>query len=495
MPPKKKRALAPSTLERASELANIDMQRDGAVLSELQRQEIRASSAGLTAEIERLDAEAARIAATRRDFAAQLAVNTSLLAPIWSVPFDILCEIFLLVVAQYPVASRNFGSPAVALVCREWRAVALRCPRLWTIVNVPHQNSDVSKDIIQSYLSRSCRLPLDVHAEGPDWKHDWPAGGPSKADKVMGKLLRRVGRLSADRWRSLSVTGDIVVLSQQTKEKEEDLLPLDFLADAPRLREATLDVAYPATWPPMSFYGDALKSMTYLLRQSCSNEFMTITNTVLYQTELDTLIVLDSKYSRDIYTPEVLYRGPLVVIPKLDKLTTIVVSGLAHLILGAIHVSNLTTITVRDAYEEEDISGPMTSILRMMEESNLNSVRTLKLVRVIADSETLDSLYQCLEGLPGLDHLHIDNGLYTIVDSILRTELLAWMKRRKATAASRLPNLPHLALRFGAAASKQFVQPLRELMNSRKSGRVVDGVSLKALSRFTSDMGLEFSLP
>lgn len=286
-----------------------------------------------------------------------------------------------------------------------------------------------------------------------------------------------------------------VITTTWREEKEEDLLPLDFLADAPRLREATLDVAYPATWPPMSFYGDALKSMTYLLRQSCSNEFMTITNTVLYQTELDTLIVLDSKYSRDIYTPEVLYRGPLVVIPKLDKLTTIVVSGLAHLILGAIHVSNLTTITVRDAYEEEDISGPMTSILRMMEESNLNSVRTLKLVRVIADSETLDSLYQCLEGLPGLDHLHIDNGLYTIVDSILRTELLAWMKRRKATAASRLPNLPHLALRFGAAASKQFVQPLRELMNSRKSGRVVDGVSLKALSRFTSDMGLEFSLP
>ena len=58
-----------------------------------------------------------------------------------NLPHDILSEIFLEVVSRYYILMQNLGTPAFARVCREWRALALNNPRLWTAINVPYGES------------------------------------------------------------------------------------------------------------------------------------------------------------------------------------------------------------------------------------------------------------------------------------------------------------------------------------------------------------------
>ncbi|KAL1726122.1 hypothetical protein EV714DRAFT_287427 [Schizophyllum commune] len=526
MPPKKRSRKKVSVLDRARGLASLDMVNGGAVLDHTQRDAIRQSTAALTAELTRVDAEARRLHALRRELVSQLRINDALLVPIRMLPHDVLSEIFREVVSRYRAASRNLGTPAIARVCREWRATALGDPRLWTVINVPyHCNWDESaKAAIEAFLSRSRHLPLHVRARGrmrdPELLGGWGSDedesenfdeGPSHLDIFALRAIEHIAVLSAHRWKSLSLSGHRNIFDQQ-KQLElpildsitiavrtsfnagRDPLTFAFLAHAPRLRKMILDARYACFHLPR---WKTLKHATYLLYECSWDEYTSMGFELYAQEGLETLAVLeqDNCGSCDIFSRRGHRFSSDISLPHLISST---ISGLGHFILCSILAPKLQRLVAQDGYQDGDVEedpGVLSSILCMDTKCSLQSLRVLELVRVILDEDVgMNIVYQCLDRLSTLESLHIEsNRNFSDERTILRYELLVWLTRT-AEAPARLPNLTKLSLYFGKDRHKGAKSRLRNLLASRESDGSAEGVSLSALTRFRTDISKELQI-
>ncbi|KAL1666613.1 hypothetical protein GGF50DRAFT_50363 [Schizophyllum commune] len=523
MPPKKCSRKEASGLERARELATLDMVDGGAVLDPARRDAIKQSTASLTAELARVDAEARRLKALRRELIDQLHINETLLVPIRMLPHDVLTEIFREVVSRYRAASRNLGTPAIARVCREWRAIVLRDPRLWTVINVPYRCDwdESAKTAIESYLSRSLQLPLHVCARGnmcdPEPVDGWSSDddesadfdeGPSGYDIFVLRAIEHIAVLSAHRWKSLDLSGHCDIFDQQ---KQIDLpildsitiavrtsfdvargpLTFDFLTRAPRLRKMILDARYACFQLPR---WKTLTHATYLLYECSWDEFTGMGFELYAQEQLETLAVLE----QDICSTSDIFASRFAYDISLRHLKTCTISGLGHFILCSILAPRLQKLVVHDGWQDGDVEedpGVLSSILCMDTKCSLQSLRVLELVRVILDEDGgMNIVYQCLDRLSTLESLHIEsNRNLSDERTILRYELLVWLTRT-AEAPTRLPNLTELALYFGKDRHEGTKSRLRKLLASRESNGRAEGISLKALTRFRTDLSKEFQI-
>ena len=158
-------------------------------------------------------------------------------------------------------------------------------------------------------------------------------------------------------------------------------------------------------------------------------------------------------------------------------------------LLTCLAAPKLRKVAVAHGYEE-DGPGPLSSIMRMPDGSSL---RALELVRVQLDDRDvrMDIVYRCLEGLPALESLRVENSRrFVVPDSILREDLLVWLTRTEE-APTRLPQLAELLLYFGASRSSGAEERLRELLASRASEEQVGNAFLRALTRFDTDISEE----
>ncbi|KAI5897227.1 uncharacterized protein SCHCODRAFT_02616944 [Schizophyllum commune H4-8] len=431
---------------------------------------------------------------------------------IQKLPHDTLREIFLEIVSTYHILSRNLGTPAIARVCRDWRATALQDPRLWSTINIPYGESwsSSAENEIRTYLYRSRQLPLHVCATGDmsDLRYDddqemYLGGDFGPGDEFAMRAIELIGKLSADRWKSFSLSGHHDIFDRQEKlflplldtiiiavkasplPETADPLRLGFLEQAPRVRKITLDVRYLAFSLPA--WG-SLKEATYLLHHSTDEEFMTVENQIRLQPQLEALEVHDFDGHFGVFAPRVLPIGALIRMP---HLTTVTVSGIGHLILTCLDAPSLRNVVVRHGYEEGG-PGPLSSIMRLPDKSSL---RALELARVELDEDVgMDIVYRCLEGLPALELLRVESSQrFVTPGSILRNDLLVWLARNEA-APVRLPQLAGLFLYFGASRPRGVEERLQKLLESRASKEHVGGVFLRALTRFDTDIGEEFRM-
>lgn len=495
------------------------MQRGGAVLSESQKRDVRASSAALALELGRIDEEAARLAATRSAVQGQADLNASLLAPVRKLSHDLLSEIFVLVVADYRIQDRNFGTPAIARVCYDWRYVAFSIPQLWTLVNIPNAWTRTPEAEVEAFVARSCQLPLHVHVEAYIWKvmeicvEEW---------EKSAETLKHIARLSAWRWRKLDIWGHFLVFtSQDTLDlpmlesvlvaptiwddwgrdvSEGRRLPLDFLRKAPNLRDATWEVGYPHVslpWP-------ALTAMTYILRDADADELGRVAADISRRAE--TLEVLHIRHEHEVgkFPPT---SAPTFVIHKVSvapNLRSLAVLGLGHAALPTFAAPSLSQMTLLHTVQTSGDNGPFTSIRRMLHAPRLaHSLRTLRLERVFCSgNRAWMQLILFLDDLRALSDLQVlcnygrDAKMVDVI--YVGVKLLHCLTRNEAAgSAERLPSLTHLSLHFDSDRYSlgKLQKPLKVLLDSRKSESVVDGVSLKALVQFTSDLGQEFEIP
>ncbi|KAF7334556.1 hypothetical protein MVEN_02285500 [Mycena venus] len=106
----------------------------------------------------------------------QLEDNTSEFspAPIYSLPPEIIAEIFINFVPTYPEFPPYSGvlSPLVlGRVCRHWRAIALSTPALWSSLSLAVSDPDAVQteklDLLRTWLARSGNCPLSLSLTGP----------------------------------------------------------------------------------------------------------------------------------------------------------------------------------------------------------------------------------------------------------------------------------------------------------------------------------------
>ncbi|KAJ7712466.1 hypothetical protein B0H14DRAFT_2482864 [Mycena olivaceomarginata] len=84
---------------------------------------------------------------------------------ILKLPFEMTAEIFLNCVPEYPLRVRPLGVPLLlAQVCRQWRNISIRSPRLWQSLQMTLEPEIISRQakLLKRWLSRSGTLPLSI---------------------------------------------------------------------------------------------------------------------------------------------------------------------------------------------------------------------------------------------------------------------------------------------------------------------------------------------
>lgn len=100
----------------------------------------------------------------------KLCSHKSILSPFRTLPSDILYEIFLqfvgpsILVGEIDILDRRAPPYTLSQVCRRWRALSLRSPRLWCYISVSVDANNIhrSENALVACLSRSCMAPLSV---------------------------------------------------------------------------------------------------------------------------------------------------------------------------------------------------------------------------------------------------------------------------------------------------------------------------------------------
>ncbi|KAG9045914.1 hypothetical protein FS837_005433 [Tulasnella sp. UAMH 9824] len=109
-------------------------------------------------DINRLEDQVKKLLADRNAILHRLAVNRSLLAPIRSLPAEVLGMIFF----EYASDPDNRFPHLLAFVCRRWRDAMYGTPAAWSFLYLAPNNADYPLEVHLGYLKRVGRCPLSV---------------------------------------------------------------------------------------------------------------------------------------------------------------------------------------------------------------------------------------------------------------------------------------------------------------------------------------------
>ncbi|KAJ7508916.1 hypothetical protein B0H11DRAFT_1791764, partial [Mycena galericulata] len=182
-------------------------------------------------------------------------------SPIDIIPPEVLCYIFTLALpvatassTAIPVLRRHSFEPlilsgpwAIGQVCREWRALALDFPRLWTSMVVPSIILPHERHLLDIQLERSGNAPLDllITFKFVQSTRETPLDGFMQ--KLVGCCGRwRSLRLEFDRARPLhrafDALGPLPLLRELILGGYTYLARFNFSTDAPNLRKVALGI-------------------------------------------------------------------------------------------------------------------------------------------------------------------------------------------------------------------------------------------------------------
>ncbi|KAJ3719333.1 hypothetical protein C8R42DRAFT_723021 [Lentinula raphanica] len=132
--------------------------------------ELRSILAEPYAKLERLETEIARALCEKEKLNKFIDAHRALMSPIRQIPDEVLGEIFVHCLPTDRNAIRSLDEAPLLLttICRDWRRVALRTPRLWSSLHIflpPDLNNQaMSRRVtgIRTWLGRSGTLPLSI---------------------------------------------------------------------------------------------------------------------------------------------------------------------------------------------------------------------------------------------------------------------------------------------------------------------------------------------
>ncbi|KAJ6589324.1 hypothetical protein B0H19DRAFT_1103588 [Mycena capillaripes] len=133
----------------------------------------RSRIADIDAQIASLENSVLRLKNERRSVQKRLDAYTY---PVLTLPYDIVSTIFVEFIPTFPSCPPLFGplSPtSLGHICRTWRTIAFSTPVLWRAISfgvsaeAEQGRVDLGFELFESWLARSCSLPLSIQLEQP----------------------------------------------------------------------------------------------------------------------------------------------------------------------------------------------------------------------------------------------------------------------------------------------------------------------------------------
>ncbi|KAJ6631328.1 hypothetical protein B0H10DRAFT_1978226 [Mycena sp. CBHHK59/15] len=210
----------------------------------------------------------------------------SIVYPVLTLPVEIVSEIFVSCLADVPVSVDASVAPLLLTrVCTQWRSIALRTPKLWSILAVEsHSLRDAG--FVETWLRRADNTPLTldlchfdpnpfpggrarnrkiflpVMARAPQWR-DVCVHFPAAMCEVYFLFINRLPKLRKLEIRSMFQAG---------QEHYSSHAGLDMFSDAPELREVNLY----GMIPPAVFNLPWHQLTTFRSMQYSASECMTV---------------------------------------------------------------------------------------------------------------------------------------------------------------------------------------------------------------------------
>ncbi|KAK7023258.1 F-box domain-containing protein [Favolaschia claudopus] len=163
--------------------------------------------------------------------------------PVLSLPNEIVSEIFLHTIPDYPNRPPTVGNSSpfrLTHVCRKWREIAIATRRLWRAIElIEDDNVPVDEHglLAAVWLERSGSLPLSIHTgHAGDWETSFSVLLPHRArweyvNLYLDDSCNSLNKLSFPLLRSLRLSTD----------GEDRFNPFIAIRDAPLLRRVSLD--------------------------------------------------------------------------------------------------------------------------------------------------------------------------------------------------------------------------------------------------------------
>ncbi|KAJ7171954.1 hypothetical protein C8R46DRAFT_1257572 [Mycena filopes] len=177
---------------------------------------------------------------------------------ILALPPEILAEIFVHCLPQWPYSDARDAPHSLCCVCCQFRAVALSTPRLWSSMCIDLENKDEEGayiDFCRTWLSRTGNLPISLLLVDDIEKEIPPDPEDSLLPVIMGLAERlRALEIGGTFWSDIlngehgSITGRLPLLEELTISTYSELGSV-FLPNAPKLRIVSVDVWRPIQVP------------------------------------------------------------------------------------------------------------------------------------------------------------------------------------------------------------------------------------------------------
>ncbi|TRM64037.1 hypothetical protein BD626DRAFT_430862 [Schizophyllum amplum] len=489
----------------ARTVANIRLHRSPFVPDEQDAAIITRKAQALRELEKEIDDEFLRVFAKKKSIQAQVAIHDALTAPCRRLPPELLSEIFLLALPERwkdeYAGKRSLG---YARVCRSWRDVALKTPRLWSRLRFDATTNCLARhtSAVQAELDKTGQVPLELHLAMEIEARAYFPDPPPTMDKVWSDDAWALLHGQSHRWEEVWLEGipmrayddlvgdvfpalrDLSICLGETDEEMDLTVPLHAFQSAPKLTSFYLS------------YKQPIRTLT--LPRSWS-----LTTLNIYCGECDELVLAPclgailacSGTLRELYLTADEDFADLPIGLKPASFPRLEVLDLRYnampfcdfiAALPCLRSLRLSSTGERD---------PFDMLHNILDKSaGGKSLRTLSLQEL--ESPDAAHILGCLRRLPQLTELELQNyeDFGEEVTPLITLDLIIALTRDTArpTSLTLLPNLTRLEISFNgmepdAASVDLFKAAMLELLNSRRRARAVDGMDLALLEFCSTD--------
>ncbi|KAL1710429.1 hypothetical protein EV121DRAFT_192988 [Schizophyllum commune] len=413
-------------LERATPLANVELHRGGYVPDTDEEHALRRSSREISAKVFAIDSEMQRLSVLRGKLSGQLELNRALLAPVRRLPNEILFKIF-----TYYAHPIGFFTPflitrTVACVSRAWRAAARGTPELWTSIS-------------SRTAGLTGILPLQL-------------AHPISDDAALQHFTQALDAC-ASRWQFISFHGSCDFLRKEPRRSLRSLEAaavtidgppkgdvLDFLADAPALKDLKVVFNYLESELPETFIVPSFPELTiFPTLTHLSLSFDSRLRLDMICPALDTCrgTLLSLTLSMAIESEWGMIMGGWIVPITMTALAVIKLGQACYEVLEYIDTPALQEITIHDV--SEDMRSPVPALTEFASRTHpRGTLTTLNLWNIEMDDEASESLLLCFDEWGGLQEL-------SVVEPENHTPMMPdWAFEHLQCNADEVPTLPNL---------------------------------------------------
>ncbi|KAL1701621.1 hypothetical protein EV121DRAFT_211747 [Schizophyllum commune] len=418
----------------------------------------------LQAEQTAIDAEIQRLSARRRDIAHEM----SLLAPVNTLPPEILVEVFMTLAGmKIDCEQVEFFICTLCHVCSKWRTIAMGMPMLWNSIDLAYIE-DIADPFLSLQLQLSGSLPLHLKTEYKEQSNlqllnDLPDTLTTRVESI--RIEGDGGLLSSLRTHEFPalLAADITMLHGKSWDS------LSFLARAPALRELDLTVSYPCTDADIN-NGLVFPIITPLSFDCLTQLTLSITNELPICLFLPALSHLARTLQEiNVFADWTDWEETVPTVAcEMPVLRTVTTDDRAHKLLMLITAPVLATLDISN-YRHR-LGGPMD-----------------------LDTAGTDTMLQCLERMGNLHHLVLRDSNWDPDEAGRLVELLDRLTCAEGTPPL-LPELNSFSVEFGHGWGRRpevlsgVIPSLFRLRQSRENVRVCAGRTVEALKDFHTNL-------